>query len=140
MTKEVLVYVSGIQQEVDGGEPIVLVTAGTYYYRNGKHYILYEEIDEDGQVSKNTIKIGPQAVDVIRKGVVGNHMLFEQGKENLTYYDTPYGSMLMGISTSRISFREKSLSRMELEIDYALSVDGKHMSDCNIQIMITAKM
>lgn len=139
MTKEVLVSVSGVQYEVEGSEPIVLVTSGTYYYKNNKHYVLYEEIDEDGVVSKNVVKIGPHEVDVIRKGVSSSHMVFETGKENLIFYDTPYGSMLMGVTTSKISFKEKNSKRMELEIDYKLSVDGNHMSDCNIKIIITAK-
>lgn len=139
MTKEVLVHVSGVQHEVEGGEPIVLVTSGTYYYKNDKHFLLYEEIDDDGMVSKNVIKIGANEVSVIRKGISSSHMVFEEGKENLTYYDTPYGSMLMGITTSRITFCEKGSGRMELEIDYALSVDGNHMSDCNIQLVVTAK-
>ena len=42
MTKEVLVHVSGVQHEVEGGEPVVLVTSGTYYYKNDKHFLLYE--------------------------------------------------------------------------------------------------
>ena len=58
MTNEVLVHVSGVQHEVEGGEPVVLVTSGTYYYKNDKHFLLYEEIDDDGMVSKNVIKIG----------------------------------------------------------------------------------
>ena len=139
MTKEVLVHVSGVQHEVEGGEPVVLVTSGTYYSKNDKHFLLYEEIDDDGMVSKNVIKIGANEVSVIRKGISSSHMVFEEGKENLTYYDTPYGSMLMGITTSRITFCEKGSGCMELEIDYALSVDGNHMSDCNIQIVVTAK-
>lgn len=139
MTKDVLVQVSGLQIMEEENEPIVLIAPGTYYFKNGKHYFLYEEIDEDGEVSKNTIKVMPDMVDLIRKGVTSSHMVFEMGKENLTYYDTPFGSMLMGITTSAIRFREVSGTRMELEIDYALSMDGKHMSDCNIKINVTAK-
>lgn len=139
MTKDVLVYVSGVHTEEEQNEPIVLVTAGTYYYKNKKHFIFYEEIDEDGTVSKNTIKVASNMVDLIRKGVTSSHMIFEVGKENLTYYDTPYGSMLMGITTSNCSFKEINDRRMELNIDYALSIDGKHMSDCNIEIKIKAK-
>lgn len=140
MTKEVLVQVSGMQYEVDSENPTVLVAAGTYYLKNGKHYILYDEIDDDGQVSKNVIKISEQAVEVIRKGVVASHMVFEKGKENLTYYDVPYGSILMSIYTSKIQFVEKSSSRMELEIEYRLSVDGNYLSDCKIDITVTAQL
>ena len=44
MTKDVLITICGIQKR-DGetDEPIETVTPGEYYFRNGKHYILYEE-------------------------------------------------------------------------------------------------
>jgi uncharacterized beta-barrel protein YwiB (DUF1934 family) len=139
MTKDILVHVSGLQLAEESSEPIVLVTSGTYYYRNGKHFIVYEEIDEDGEVAKNTIKIAPDMVDLVRKGITSSHMIFQIGKENLTYYDTPFGSMLMGITTYSIKFEEVSDTKMKLDIDYALSVDSRHMSDCNIKIKITAQ-
>jgi len=139
MKKDVLVQVSGFQAMEEESEPIVLIAPGTYYLKNGKHYFLYEEIDEDGEISKNTIKVTQDMVDLIRKGATSSHMVFEKGKENLTYYDTPFGSMLMGITTSAIRFREVSGTHMELEIDYALSMNERHMSDCNIKIDVTAR-
>lgn len=47
MTKDVLITICGIQKR-DGetDEPIETVTPGEYYFRNGKHYILYEEVQE----------------------------------------------------------------------------------------------
>ena len=45
MTKDVLITISGIQT-IDGevNDPIETVTPGEYYFRNGKHYILYDEV------------------------------------------------------------------------------------------------
>ena len=34
-------------------------------------------------------------------------MVFEEGKENLSYYDTPFGSLLMGVNTSNIDWIEE---------------------------------
>ena len=47
MTKDVLITISGIQT-IDGevNDPIETVTPGEYYFRNGKHYILYDEVQE----------------------------------------------------------------------------------------------
>jgi hypothetical protein len=44
--------------------------------------------------------------------------------------------MLMGITTSSIKFEEVNELHMELEIQYALSVDSKHVSDCTIHITV----
>ena len=45
--KRCIDYHCGIQKR-DGetDEPIETVTPGEYYFRNGKHYILYEEVQE----------------------------------------------------------------------------------------------
>ena len=80
MTKDVLITICGIQKR-DGetDEPIETVTPGEYYFRNGKHYILYEEVQEGiAEVTKCMIKIGDDSVDLSKKGASGVHMLFQR--------------------------------------------------------------
>ena len=55
MTKEVLINISGLQMDVDPENPIEMVTTGAYYLKNGKHYILYDELSEDNEVTKNVL-------------------------------------------------------------------------------------
>ncbi len=139
MTKDVLITVSGVQYETDGGkDPIVIMVPGTYHFRNNKHYLIYDEYDEDGEVTKNTVKIAGDQVDVIRKGLGSSHMVFEKHKENLSYYNTPFGSMLMGVTTTKIDFTE-TIDKMDLAIDYSLAVDGRFVSDCTIKVEVKAK-
>ena len=107
MTKDVLINISGLQMELDDGEPVEMMTTGDYYLKNGKHFILYDEIEDDHQVVKNILKIGPKTVEISKKGGRNSHMVFEKGKENLSYYDTPFGSLLLGVSTSDIRWMEK---------------------------------
>ena len=94
MTKDVLITISGIQT-IDGevNDPIETVTPGEYYFRNGKHYILYDEVQEGVPgVTKCMIKIGEDAVDLSKKGNAGGHMSFQKDKKTRTSYQTPYGS------------------------------------------------
>ena len=44
MTKDILINISGLQMDVDPNDPIEMMTTGAYYLRNGKHYILYDEL------------------------------------------------------------------------------------------------
>ena len=118
MTKDILINISGLQMDVDPNDPIEMMTTGAYYLRNGKHYILYDELSEDNEIVKNVIKIGPKSVELTRKGGQSSHMVFEEGKENLSYYDTPFGSLLMGVNTSNIDWME------EEELSYE---DKKHL-------------
>ena len=92
MNKEVLIHVRGLQMmDADGdAEPIEIVVPGQYYFRNGSHYLRYEEILEDfPEPTVNYIKMSPKGMEVRKKGVVNVHMVFEQGKKNMTYYTTP---------------------------------------------------
>ena len=121
--------------DIDPKDPIEMVTIGTYYLRNGKHYILYDELSEDNEVTKNVLKIGSNSVELTRKGPQGSHMIFEEGKENLSYYDTPFGSLLMGVNTSSIDWMEEE-EQMRLQVDYDLSVNSDHVSKCKIDVNI----
>ena len=46
MEKEVLIHVRGLQmmETDDSQEPIEIVVPGQYYFRNGSHYLRYEEM------------------------------------------------------------------------------------------------
>ena len=74
MTKEVWITVCGLQNGPDtDGEPIEMTIAGEYYYKNEKHYILYEEVMEgETNTTKNRIKIAPGMLELTKNGVV-NH-------------------------------------------------------------------
>ena len=58
MTKEIILTISGLH-ETDGDvdAPIETMTPGQYYMKNGKHYVVYDEVLEglEGTV-KSTIK------------------------------------------------------------------------------------
>jgi len=49
MTKDVLLSIRGLQfvaREEEDIEPVEMITAGDYYKKNGKHYIMYDEVME----------------------------------------------------------------------------------------------
>ena len=52
--------------DVDPNDPIEMMTTGAYYLRNGKHYILYDELSEDNEIVKNVMGLGP-SVELTRK-------------------------------------------------------------------------
>lgn len=139
MTRDVLIRISGVQIAEDGTDNIEVITAGDYFLKNGKHYILYDEVIEgfDGVV-KNTIKITPEAMDIKKNGVSSIHMTFEPDKKSLTSYVTPMGELIVGISTSRISIREEEDS-LNVNVDYQLDINYEHVSDCKIKLDVYSR-
>ena len=140
MTKDVLLSIKGLQfaNEQDT-EPVEVITSGDYYKRNGKHYILYDEVMEGFEgVTKNIIKLKENGLDVTKKGVTNVHMMFEKNKKNITYYNTPFGSIMIGIDAKDIKIEEKEESIL-VNVSYGLEVNYEHMADCNIVMNIQSK-
>ena len=138
MEKEVLIHVKGLHMldTQDGEEPIEIVVPGEYYFRNGSHYLRYEELLEDqGDPTINYIKISSRGMEVRKKGVVNTHMVFEQGKKNMTYYSTPYGTLQMGIAATNLELME-SEENLQMKADYALDMNEEHVADCYLAIQV----
>ena len=141
MEKDVLIHVRGLQmmETEDGQEPIEIVVPGQYYFRNGSHYLRYEEmLDDSAEPTVNYIKMSPKGAEVRKKGLVNVHMVFEQGKKNMTYYTTPYGTLEMGIATTNLELTEHE-GAIDMKVDYALDLNAEHVADCCLAIQAQDK-
>ncbi len=87
MTQDVLLTISGLHdmafadpEENEENEPIEVITPASYYWKNGKHYILYDEVMEGiPGVVKNKIKItGEDSMEIMKSGITNAHMVFEK--------------------------------------------------------------
>lgn len=136
MTKDVLITISGVQMLDADEADVEMVTRGDYYQKNGKHYILYDEVMEgfNGRV-RNVIKISPDSVDIIKKGAASAHMQFEKNKKNLSCYTTPLGDLMIGIHTNRISIDEGQ-DQLKINVEYSLDINYQHASECNISVNV----
>lgn len=142
MTKDVLLSISGLQfaAEEDGtGEPVEVITPGDYYKKNDKHYVMYDEVMEgfDG-TTRNIIKIAENCLDITKKGVANVHMIFEKNKKNVTYYYTPFGSLLIGIDAKQVEVAETE-ENIDVTVNYDLEVNYEFLANCNITMNIKAK-
>ncbi len=141
MTKDVLVKISGLQfgEEIEDDEPVEIITTGNYYKKNGKHYILYDEVQEgfDG-VTKNVIKLNDDFMDVTKRGATNVHMMFEKNKKNLSYYSTPYGNLLVGINATDVKVSETE-DNIDIKVDYKLEVNYEHLAECTITMSVMSK-
>ena len=145
MTKDVLVGISGLQMAVNtmenmDDEPIEIVSAGTYYFKDGKHYIFMEEVAEGiPGVTKTQIRIhGKESLEVIKKGVTNMHLIFEKNKTNRCVYQTPFGQLNLGICTSKLVVDETE-DTISIYTEYAMDVDCEKLADCTIRIHVKSR-
>lgn len=141
MTQEVLLTLQGLQfdqREVDA-DKIETVTVGDYYKKNGKHYVVYEEVTEGfEQTTKNRLKISESMLELSRNGLINMHMVFQENKKNLTNYNTPFGQILIGIDTKKIQIEEQE-DKIVVDVDYSLDINYEFLSECHIKINICSK-
>lgn len=139
MAKDVLVSVKGTQV-IDGErDTIEVITAGTWYEKNGKQYLMYEETYEGMQVTtKNVVKITPEVIEVTKKGAISSKMIYERGKKNMSNYMTPMGMIVLGITTKDI-FVEANEDKLQMEIRYAMEMNGQFVSDSTLAMTATVR-
>lgn len=142
MHKDVIVSVSGTQFAMNQDDAIEIISAGERYETNGKTFVRYEEVVNDGmdmaEVTKNIIKLGDNHVELIKKGANSTHMVFEKGKNHMASYSTPLGNLMIGIYTKEIK-THKEEDWLRIQIEYSLDINYSHVSDCKILIRVVEK-
>ena len=141
MKEKVFVKVKGLQfangQEEE--DIIEVINVGRYKIINGSEYVKYDEVyEESTQKSTNTIKISEKCVEITKIGLVTAHMSFVEGEKTMTFYDTPYGSIYLGIFAQNIQI-ERDEDDIRISIDYSIDMNYEKVADSHIDIEISSK-
>lgn len=137
MVRNVRITVKGVQRD-DAGETggTETVASGEYYFRNGSHYIFYEETAEDSAgLIKNSLKLKGNLLELNRKGAMNSRMVFETGKRHVLDYATPFGLLRMETVTFRIHCMEKE-DHLRIRVEYELWADDVKVSSCRLTVKI----
>ena len=100
---------------------------------------MYDEVMEgfDGN-TRNIIKLTDESLDITKKGVSNVHMIFEKNRKNVSYYNTPFGSLLIGIDAKSVDIAETE-DNIDVKVKYNLEVNYEHLADCSITMNIKSK-
>ena len=136
MTQDVLISITGLHSAAGApDEDIEIVYPGQYRLVGNTHSVRYEETAQDGALTRSTVLIRPDLVEVIRKGEIETRMVFDPSKRSQTYYATPFGKVSLGISA--VSLDVDIEDRLILaKMNYALDMNGDFVSDCEIRIKV----
>lgn len=144
MTRDVLISISGLQYEspeADTNESIELVCRGVYDITDSIPTVVYDDITEDTEVgsivTNCTLSFSPEKIVLDKKGDVTVQMIFEEGKNHMSYYSTAYGDFCIGISTNQIDIKETA-EQIDILLRYDLEFNYQHISECTLAIKISA--
>lgn len=140
MTKEIILTISGLHA-TDGetDDPVEVITPAEYFFKNGKHYVIYDEVMEgiEGSV-KSKIKFTENSVELMRTGAASTRMVFEEEKEHVALYHTPMGPLSISLYTEKLisSIEEE---KIKLEIHYSLKAEEQVITESSVSIEICPK-
>ena len=138
MKKDVILTISGLYQTEDDSDSIELTTRAEYSGRDGTYRLRYQESEITGfEGCETTIDVqGNRQVTITRSGQSGATCLcLENGRRHQCLYETPYGTLNIGVYTSRI---DSSLGEYggDLSFQYSLDVNNTSTTENNVRVSV----
>lgn len=140
MTEDVLVSVRGLHTlDTAQDEEIEIFSTGKYFFRNGRHYLFYDEqVEDEGGLVSNRLTLKNGRMELTKTGSVNVKMVFAQDEKTESWYNTPFGEMLVGLEVTEMKVTEQE-ELLEIDISYGLELNYEHVADCRIHIRVIAK-
>jgi len=138
MRKEVMICMSGVMAS-NSEDAVDIICPGEYYFRNGKHFIRYEEKIAEDSLKTDTVcmfKFDKGSAELTKKGIVSSKLFYEPGQTHMINYSTEYGDFLIGIRTDALRLTE-SEHELILEIDYVVEFESDEKNVFHIKIHVS---
>ena len=135
--KKVLISIKGLPVfAASDDEAFELMTDGEYSQQDGISTFSYMESMLTGQEGLlTTFNVEPDRVVLTRSDGVSGDMIFSENQKQHFLYDTPFGSVMLGIDTHSIT-KNMSDDGGNLEIRYDIEVDNVSVSQNLFKINI----
>ncbi|MCP8617398.1 DUF1934 domain-containing protein [Salirhabdus salicampi] len=121
--KQVNVKVTSMISESGHKETIEVEEQGRYYQKGDTHILIFDEKDDEDNVTHNFFTINEEKVVLKRSGQMRMNQMFRLGQTTENPYQHPYGTMLMKTKTKQLQFdTSEDQTKGQLQIDYELSL------------------
>ena len=120
----VLLSIRG-EQYFDGIDPdeTELMTEGTMALTEDGMVLSYQESQLTGmEGTTTTFEVKGPRVTLIRSGTVNSQMVFEEGRQHTSLYETPVGELSVDIQTSELKHNLSERGGL-MEIKYSIAVE-----------------
>lgn len=120
----VLLSIRG-EQYFDGIDPdeTELMTEGTMELTENGMVLSYEESELTGmEGTTTTFEVKGPRVTLTRSGAVNSQMVFEEGRQHTSLYETPFGELSVDIQTSELKHNLSERGGL-MEIKYSIAVE-----------------
>lgn len=123
MIKNVIISIKGSQITEDDEQNIEFITEGKFYKKGEHYYITYKESEVTGmEGTTTTLKVADGVVTLMRFGAVNSQFVFQKQQRHVSYYETPYGTLSIGVFTHKMNVDIDDHGG-EINVDYQLEMD-----------------
>ena len=134
--QKALVTISGLHGAEQGGEPIQFATEGRFSRRGQAFKIEYEESELTGMAgTKTTIIANNKTVAMKRTGSVDSYLSFSLGKKQHSYYNTEFGSFVVGIDPYEMEIELNGFGG-RIHIGYNIELDHAPTGTNVLDVMV----
>ena len=100
-----------------------LMTEGTMTMGDGQIRLSYKESELTGmEGTTTTFIVEGERVTLLRTGAVNSQMIFEEGEQHTSLYETPFGELTVDIQTSKLLHNLSERGGL-MEIKYSIAVE-----------------
>ena len=136
MQENYLIHIEGVAVTDGESETVDLTTTGSFYIKDDKYYVCYDESAATGfDGSKTCVKVWDKGASITRFGRYKSCLMIEKGITNLCNYDTPAGSLVLDINGVEI---DNNLTEKggEVNLEYTLNSGGLLISENKLTMNI----
>ena len=126
MENNVIISIKGMQSYIGmDSDAIELVTEGRFDQEDAGCYTL-------------SFQIEPKRVPLLRVGEFNSQMVFQEGRQHLALYDTPYGALSVAVRTKKMQTCLDPTGG-KIEVDYAIEIDHAAAGESLFRIQVRKK-
>lgn len=133
---DVWISIAGTHVADGESDTVELTTAGKLEQTDGWLVLTYPESESTGMEGVVTsLRLREGEVQLERSGAMNSLLVLEKGKRHTSCYNTPHGSLMMGVYTSELRSRMTGQGG-ELEFHYTLDINACMTSRHDVRVTV----
>lgn len=133
---DVWISITGTQSADGESDTVELTTAGKLELADGGYVLTYHESESTGMEGVITsLRVRDAEVQLERSGAMNSLLVLEKGKRHMSCYNTPHGSLMMGVYTKELH-NTMTPQGGELEFHYTLDINSCMTSSHDVQVKV----
>lgn len=139
MDKKIMLRLVSLQSDGEDKSKVEILSEGLLRMTDAGYEISYNETDATGFAGSTTklTVVSDSKVTMERTGAASSTLILEKGKKHHCHYGTPYGDLMVGVTTNSIKSTITE-NGGTLDFKYVLDINSSYVGDYEINLDVKA--